>query len=231
MYTLAGLDNTKLGWGRRDETWSFMETLSALGGEDWFRLGDRDLAVHVERTRRLRHGETSLRDHRRLLPPPRRRSARAADDRRSRCARDCGRTRDGSISRTISCAFNAGPWCASLPSTAPRRARAAPGSSGGACATNGCARWSSARPTRSSASSRSSPCQGCVQALSACAAPVVAVSPIIGGRAVKGPTAKMMAELGMTPSAAAVARRYGDLLDGYVMDVADADEAAGSRRR
>ena len=58
MYTLAGLDNAKLGWGRQDETWSFMETLSALGGEDWFRLGDRDLAVHIERTRRLRQGES-----------------------------------------------------------------------------------------------------------------------------------------------------------------------------
>src|SRR5262252_8015589 len=58
MYTLAGLDNTKLGWGRQDETWSFMETIAALGGEDWFRLGDRDLAVHVERTRRLRQGES-----------------------------------------------------------------------------------------------------------------------------------------------------------------------------
>src|ERR1700734_3171792 len=57
MYTLAGLDNTKLGWGRQDETWAFIETLSALGGEDWFRLGDRDLAVHVERTRRLQRGE------------------------------------------------------------------------------------------------------------------------------------------------------------------------------
>ena len=58
MYTLAGLDNTKLGWGRQDETWAFMEALAALGGEDWFRLGDRDLAVHVERTRRLQQGET-----------------------------------------------------------------------------------------------------------------------------------------------------------------------------
>ena len=67
---------------------------------------------------------------------------------------------------------------------------------------------------------------GMRQALSGCAAPVIAVSPIIGGRAVKGPTAKMMAELGMTPSAAAVAERYGDLLDGYVMDIGDAEEAA-----
>ena len=66
---------------------------------------------------------------------------------------------------------------------------------------------------------------GMRQALSNAAAPVVAVSPIIGGRAVKGPTAKMMMELGMIPSAAAVAKRYGDLLDGYVMDVGDAEEA------
>ena len=58
MYALAGLDNQTLGWGRRDETWSFMETLGTLGGPSWFRLGDRDLAVHVERTRRLRAGET-----------------------------------------------------------------------------------------------------------------------------------------------------------------------------
>ena len=63
----------QLGWGRRDETWSFMETLGALGGETWFRLGDRDLALHVERTRRLRAGETLSADHRRLLPPSRHR--------------------------------------------------------------------------------------------------------------------------------------------------------------
>ena len=57
-YVLAGLDNPVTGWGRRDETWSFMETISALGGEDWFRLGDRDLALHVERTQRLRAGQS-----------------------------------------------------------------------------------------------------------------------------------------------------------------------------
>src|SRR5262249_39461969 len=56
MYALAGLDNLVTGWGRRDETWSFMDSIGALGGEDWFRLGDRDLATHIERTRRLRNG-------------------------------------------------------------------------------------------------------------------------------------------------------------------------------
>ena len=82
MYTLAGLDNTKLGWGRQDETWVFMDTLSALGGEDWFRLGDRDLAVHVERTRRLLQGRDSVRHHGRLLSPPWRWSPRPARYRR-----------------------------------------------------------------------------------------------------------------------------------------------------
>ena len=58
MYTLAGLENPDTGWGRRDETWGFMDALQALGGETWFRLGDRDLATHIARTRRLAQGET-----------------------------------------------------------------------------------------------------------------------------------------------------------------------------
>ena len=57
-YTLAGVANRELGWGRQDETWSFMDTMEALGGDTWFRLGDRDIALHVERTRRLNAGET-----------------------------------------------------------------------------------------------------------------------------------------------------------------------------
>src|SRR5260221_6569082 len=58
LYTLSGQDNPELGWGRRDETWTFMAALEALGGETWFRLGDGDLATHVERTRRLKSGES-----------------------------------------------------------------------------------------------------------------------------------------------------------------------------
>ncbi len=58
LYTLADLVNPETGWGRRDETWTFMNTIASVGGADWFRLGDADLALHVERTRRLRAGET-----------------------------------------------------------------------------------------------------------------------------------------------------------------------------
>jgi LPPG:FO 2-phospho-L-lactate transferase len=56
VYTLGGLSDLERGWGRADESWNFMEALGALGGETWFRLGDRDLAMHVERTRALRNG-------------------------------------------------------------------------------------------------------------------------------------------------------------------------------
>lgn len=57
-YTLAGLQNEELGWGLRDETWRVMDELDALGGESWFRLGDRDLATHLYRTQRLTEGAT-----------------------------------------------------------------------------------------------------------------------------------------------------------------------------
>jgi LPPG:FO 2-phospho-L-lactate transferase len=224
MYTLAGLDNTKLGWGRRDETWSFMETLAALGGEDWFRLGDRDLAVHVERTGRLRRGETlsaitadfcrRLGVGPRLLP--------ATDDRlRTRLRTDGGwldfqdyfvRLQCRPVVRELAFAGaeNARPHPDLLAALRDERLRAVI-----ICPSNP---FISVEPILAA--------QGTRQALSACTAPIVAVSPIIGGRAIKGPTAKMMAELGTKPSAAAVAKRYGDLLDGYVMDAADAGEAA-----
>ncbi|MGH6814811.1 MAG: 2-phospho-L-lactate transferase CofD family protein, partial [Hyphomicrobiaceae bacterium] len=58
LYTLAGIANTETGWGRNDETWTFMGALTALGGPTWFNLGDADLAVHVDRTHRLATGET-----------------------------------------------------------------------------------------------------------------------------------------------------------------------------
>src|ERR1700734_1317643 len=224
MYTLAGLDNTKLGWGRQDETWAFIETLSALGGEDWFRLGDRDLAVHVERTRRLQRGEAlsaiTADFCRRLGVGPR--VLPATDDRlRTRLRTDEGwldfqdyfvRLQCRPVVRELAFegAADARPHPDLLAALSEERLRAVI-----ICPSNP---FISVEPILS--------LQGMRQALLACAAPVVAVSPIIGGRAVNGPTAKMMAEIGMIPSAAAVAKRYGDLLDGYVMDAGDAEEAA-----
>jgi LPPG:FO 2-phospho-L-lactate transferase len=224
MYTLAGLDNTKLGWGRRDETWLFMETLTVLGGEDWFRLGDRDLAVHVERTGRLRQGETlsaiTADFCRRLGVGPR--VLPATNDRlRTRLRTDQGWLDFQEYFVRLQCrpvvrefafegAEDARPHPDLLAALRNERLRAVI-----ICPSNP---FISIEPILAAPGTR--------QALSACAAPVIAVSPIIGGRAIKGPTAKMMAELGMTPSGATVAKRYGDLLDGYVMDTADGAEAA-----
>src|SRR5471032_1819075 len=222
-YVLAGIDNPKTGWGRRDETWSFMETIGSLGGESWFRLGDRDLATHVERTRRLGCGETlsqvtadfcrRLGIAARVLP--------MTDDRvRTRVRSDGGwidfqdyfvRQQCRPVVRELRFdgAATARPQPELLAALRDGRLRAVV-----LCPSNP---FISIEPILA--------VPGVREAIAACRAPVVAVSPIIGGRAVKGPTAKIMAELGMTPSAAAVARRYGDLLDLYVIDHEDAGQA------
>ena len=224
MYTLAGVANPDVGWGRRDETWSFMETLDSLGGETWFRLGDRDLAVHVERTRRLRAGETLsavTADFCRRLGIGPRVLPMSDDPVRTRL-----RTEEGWIDfQDYFVHRRCEPVVRELAFHGAAVARAQPDVLAAladprleaviVCPSNP---FISIEPILAIPELRS--------ALAGCAAPVVAVSPIIGGRAVKGPTAKMMAELGITPSAAAVAHRYGDLLDGYVVDYSDMDQVA-----
>jgi LPPG:FO 2-phospho-L-lactate transferase len=224
MYTLAGVANQTLGWGRQDETWSFMETLGTVGGETWFRLGDRDLAVHVERTRRLRAGETlsaitadlcgRLGVGPRVLPM-------SDDPVRTRVRTDDGwidfqdyfvRRRCEPVVHEV--AFHGAKAADAHPdflaALADPRLKAVV-----ICPSNP---FISIEPILA--------VPGVRAALADCAAPVIAVSPIIGGRAVKGPTAKMMTELGLTPSAGAVAKRYAGLIDGYVVDYADMDQVA-----
>ena len=223
MYTLAGLDDPERGWGRRNETWTFMSALAALGGETWFALGDGDLATHVERTRRRAAGEAlsaitadfcrRLGIAARLVPmtDERVRTRLRTDEGwldfqdyfvRRRCA---PRVRE--IDYDGAASARAHPDV--LAALRERRLRAVV-----ICPSNP---FLSIEPILAVAGLR--------EAIARAAAPVVAVSPIIGGRAVKGPTAKMMTELGLEVSAAAVARRYQDLLGGYVLDRADAAEA------
>ena len=220
LYTLAGFDNPETGWGRRDETWTFMAALEALGGETWFRLGDGDLATHVERTRRLKTGEPL--------------SNIVADfSRRFRiAARILPMTDDAVRTRVLT----SGGWLEfqryfveqqCQPEVRDFSFEGAP----------------SARPHPDFVAAISDPAlravvicpsnpfisvdpilalPGVRRALQNCAAPVIAVAPIIGGKAVKGPTAKMMTELGLRVSATEVARHYEDFLDGYVVDHTDA---------
>jgi LPPG:FO 2-phospho-L-lactate transferase len=223
MYALAGLDNPETGWGQRGETWSFMDMLARLGGETWFKLGDRDLAVHVERTRRLARGEALSEvtaDFCRRLGV-RHRIVPMTDDR----VRTRLRTPEGWLDfQDYFVRRQCRPEVSEIEFQGAARARPHPD----------IVKALGAERLRAVVICPSNPfisvepilaVPGLRSALAACPAPVVAVSPVIGGRAVKGPTAKMMSELGMTPGAAAVARRYGALLDGYVLDRRDAAEA------
>ncbi len=222
MYTLAGLANRELGWGRHDETWSFMETMEALGGETWFRLGDRDVALHVERTRRLRRGESLSAVTNALAAKmgiPQRILPMSDDPIRTRLLTGEGwldfqeyfvhRRCEPVVSQLeFHGAATARPHPEFMAALADPRLQAVV-----ICPSNP---FISVEPILA--------IPGVRDAMANCAAPVIAVSPIIAGRAVKGPTAKMMTELGLDPSAGTVAQRYSDLLDGYVIDHADMSE-------
>ena len=223
MYTLAGLANPETGWGRRDETWTFMEAFGALGGETWFRLGDGDLATHVERTRRLDAGQ-SLTDVTRELCARLGVGARLVpmsdDPVRTMVSTDEGllafqryfveRRCEPAVKRI---AFDGAGDAA--PSPAFLHALTAPGLAAVViCPSNP---FLSVDPILA--------VPGVRQALASCRAPVVAVSPIIGGKAVKGPAAKIMRELNMPATAAGVARYYGGLIDGFVIDDVDSGDA------
>ena len=221
LYTLAGLDNPQLGWGRADESWAFMETLAALGGQDWFRLGDRDLALHVLRSHRLRAGDSLCAitdDFRQRFGIGPRILPMSDDPVRTKIGTDQGwldfqdwfvRLRAAPLARAVKFAGveQARPQPVLLEAlrAQPRGIVICPSNP-----------FISIEPILA--------VPGLRDAIKACGAPVVAVSPIIAGQAVKGPTARMFEALGVTPSAAAVAARYGDLLDGYVMEHGDDGE-------
>ncbi|HEY2809268.1 MAG TPA: 2-phospho-L-lactate transferase [Steroidobacteraceae bacterium] len=222
LYTVAGLANTELGWGRHDETWSFMETLGALGGETWFRLGDRDLALHVQRTRSLAAGQSlsaftagiavRLAIQAAIVPmsdEPVRTRLRTGDEElafqdyfvRLRCAPAVTAIRfDGAQGARPAAA------AAAALSTRPQAVILCPSNP-----------YLSIDPILSVPGMRA--------LLRSSGAPVIAVSPLVAGDAVKGPTAKIMRELGVPLSAAAVARHYEGLLDGFVLDARDQDSA------
>ncbi len=222
-YTLAGLANPKTGWGRADETWNFKESLSQLSGPDWFRLGDRDLATHIERTRRLKAGQllsqiitdfcTAWGIQHTILP--------ASDDpiativetnvgdlpfQEYFVAKRCEPVVKGFRFQN---ADNSQPApnvidsidasdlviiCPSNPFVSIDPILAVPG-------------------IRSAIESKL----------------VIAVSPIIGGQAVKGPAAKMYTELGITPSALAIAEHNQSLISGLIIDTTDSHQADAIR--
>ena len=217
-YTLAGLANPATGWGRAGETWQMMESLAEIGGPTWFRLGDRDLATHLERTRRLNRGEPLSRITQdfcqawgvgpRVLP---------ASDEPMPTIVD---TDEGKLPfQEYFVRRQCHPRVRGFEFLGVAGSSPAPGVLTAIeesdmiviCPSNP---WVSIDPILAVPGIRAALIEK----------PVMAVSPIIGGKAVKGPAAKMYAELGVDPSARAVAEHYRDLLDGYVFDRVDAGE-------
>ncbi len=225
LYTLSGLANPELGWGRHDETWSFMQTLESLGGETWFRLGDRDLALHVERTQRLKHGESlsgviaavALRLGIRagVLPM-------SDDPVRTLIATDAGELAFQDYFVRRRCA----PHLRAIRFAGADSARLAPAASAALASPDLAAILvCPSNPYLSIDPLLAVP--GLRAAVRSSGAPVIAVTPLVGGRAIKGPTAKIMRELGVELCARAIATHYAGLIDAFVLDRADAAEAAG----
>ena len=222
LYTLAGVHNPETGWGRRAETWSAMETFAELGAETWFRLGDRDLALHVVRTQKLRAGEplsAIMRAFARSLGVRHALIPMSETPVRTRVVTDRGELAFQDYFVRLRCR----PRVRGFRYVGAERARIPPalaallqGSKVHAVVIAPSNPYASIAPILAVPAIR--------RWLAARRVPVVAVSPIVGGSAIKGPAAKMMRELGAEVSALGVARHYGRLVDGWVID--HADEAA-----
>ncbi len=229
-YTLAGLANPETGWGRAEETWQAMGELRRLGAPDWFNLGDRDLATHLERTRRLKAGQT--------LSQITRHFCRAWGVRHTvlPMSDDPVRTMVDTVEygelpfQEYFVKYRCEPRVKGFRFAGIEAASPAPGAreaiqSADAiviCPSNP---WVSVDPVLRVFSFTPSPLSHWERGWGE-GKPIVAISPIIGGRTVKGPAAKMFAELGIAPSALAVAEHYRGLLTGFVLDNADAALAA-----
>lgn len=223
LYTLSGKANAAQGWGRDGESWAFLSALKELGGEDWFLLGDMDMALHVLRTAMLAKGKRlsaitsrfaqawGISAH--ILPM-------SDDPVTTMIDSDEGVLEFQRYFVERRCA----PAVRAVQFVGVETARPAAGVVEAILAADTVLiapsnPWLSVDPLLA--------ITGIRDALIQCKAPVVAVSPLIGGQAVKGPTAKLMAELGLAVDNDSIARHYGQLLDGLVIDSGDRCDVDG----
>jgi LPPG:FO 2-phospho-L-lactate transferase len=212
-YTLAGLANPETGWGRAGETWNTIANVEKLGGPAWFRLGDQDIATHLERTRRLKEGQSLSQVTRDFckawgIQP----TVLPMSDSPVRTMVDSD---EGELAfQEYFVHRQCQPRVRGFRFDGVEVAEPAPGAKEALksadavvfCPSNP---WVSIDPI--------------LKVIKNMDKPVVAVSPIIGGKTVKGPAAKMYAELGIEPSALAVANHYRTILTGFVLDNADSN--------
>jgi LPPG:FO 2-phospho-L-lactate transferase len=222
LYTLGGVADPERGWGRAEETWHGMDVLRQLGSETWFKLGDRDLAMHIVRTGWLRAGKSltefiahagnRLGISASILPMT------------DSGVRSVIETADGDLAfQDYFVRQRCEPVVTAIRFDGAKQARPAPG----------IAELIAGQSLRAIVICPSNPylsvdpilaVPDIRRAFAARTTPVVAVSPIIGGHAVKGPTAKIMTELGIAITNQAIAAHYRGLIDGLVIDESDADD-------
>jgi LPPG:FO 2-phospho-L-lactate transferase len=224
LYTLADWNNKDLGWGQEGESWQFLEALKRLGGESWFNLGDRDMATHIVRSQLLSGGVglseviahlcSAMGISHTVVP--------MTDDnvRTMVHCKDQGTLSFQHYFVRDRCApevtgFDFSGIASARPSAGFLAALVAPLAAIVICPSNP---FVSVDPILT--------IPGIVDRMKANGAPVIVVSNIVGGRALKGPAAKMMNELGMPQTALGVAQhyteKYGDLVQGFVLDHQDA---------
>jgi LPPG:FO 2-phospho-L-lactate transferase len=213
-YTLAGLANPETGWGRVNETWNVIQNASRLGGPGWFNLGDQDLGTHLERTRRLREGQTLSQitkdfcqawgvEHT-VLPMS------------DQPVRTIVETDEGDLAfQEYFVHRRCEPRVKGFRFDGLEIAEPAPG----ACEAIRSAEAVVICPSNPWVSV--DPILKVIPEIKGSKKPVTAISPIIGGQTVKGPAAKMYSELGIEPSAFAVANHYRGLATGFVLDEVD----------
>ena len=222
IYTLADTVNTETGWGLRDETWQFMDAIEALGGDAWFRLGDRDLVTHVARRDMLAEGMTLS-------------AATTAVAEQSGITtrlhpmtdqplRTIIETADGELDfQDYFVRQQARPVAAAIhyrgeAAAAPGAVAALDDSDLGGILIAPSNPWLSIGPILA--------VPGIVERLAAATAPVVVISPLVGGEAIKGPTAKLMDELAVNRDVTGIAEHYRGVIDGIVIDKQDDEYAA-----
>lgn len=219
LYTLAGRANAAQGWGREGETWQFMAALRSLGGEDWFLLGDGDLALHVLRTAALARGKTlsevtqgfaqSWSVAVRMLPM-------SDDPVATYLVTDEGRLPFQRYFVERRCA----PRVSRIGFESVEAAKPAPGVLEAILdPLTEAILIAPSNPYLSVDPILAVP--GIAGALRRVRSRVVAVSPLVGGKAVKGPTAKLMAELGIAATPASIAAHYAGLIGGLLIDQRD----------
>jgi LPPG:FO 2-phospho-L-lactate transferase len=224
LYTLSGLANAELGWGLAGESWRFMGRVEQLGGPAWFRLGDTDLATHAVRTEMLQEGwtlsEVTAHLAARLDIGP------AIIPMSDEAVATVVETDEGTLPfQTYFVGRRTEPRVKAIRFEGAEAARPAEaavhamarGDLAGIiiCPSNP---WLSIDPLLA--------IPGWRALLAKRRVPVVAVTPLVGGQAVKGPTAKIMSELGLPLDVGTIVAHYSGMIDGFVLDAIDGDQAA-----